>query len=143
MTRREVIAAGAGILATGFLKSGISYAAKASTSGDSRETLIDSALSCIKTGEICQQHCLDLLSAGDKSMADCAKSVAEMLTMCQALAELAAQKSSHLPKLAAICADVCKTCEKNCRVHEAHHAICKNCAESCARCASECLKVAA
>ncbi len=143
MTRREVIAAGAGVLATGFLKSSLSFAAKAASTGDSREALIDSALSCIKTGEICKQHCLDLLSAGDKSMADCAKSVNEMLTMCRALLDLAAQKSAHLGKVAAICADVCKACEKNCRVHESHHAICKNCAESCARCAAECSKVAA
>ncbi len=143
MTRREVIMAGAGILATGILKSTASAAATKGASSDNREALIEAALNCVKTGEICQQHCLDLLSAGDKSMADCAKSVAEMLTLCRALGELAAQRSPYLAKVAALCGDACKACEKACRVHESHHAICKNCAESCAKCASECAKVSA
>lgn len=146
MNRREVITAGAGILAAGILKSGAAFAANPKTShagAEGRTALIDAALDCIASGEICHQHCLEILGQGDKSMAECSKTVTEMLTMCRALLELAAQKSPHLPKLAAICADVCKNCEKACRQHEMHMAICKNCAESCARCAAECAKVAA
>lgn len=140
MNRREVIAAGAGVALAGMFKSGISFAA--TPSGD-KSALIDAALGCVKAGEICHQHCLELLGTGDKSMAECSKTVTEMLTFCKALVQLAAHKSEHLPKFAALCADVCKNCEKACRVHENHHVICKNCAESCARCAAECLKIAA
>jgi len=145
MKRREIIAAGAGILSSGILSSSAAQGAKTNGAAGSVDSnpLIEVATSCVKTGEICRQHCVDLLSSGDKSLAECLKSVNEMLTMCKALLELSAQKSSHLAKFAAICEDVCKTCEKACRVHEAHHPPCKNCAEACVRCASECAKIAA
>jgi Cys-rich four helix bundle protein (predicted Tat secretion target) len=131
-----MIAAGTAAALAGMFKGGIAVAAA------DKGGLIDAALNCVKAGEICQQHCLELLGQGDKSMAECSKTVTEMLSFCRTLAELAAHKSDHLPKFAGLCADVCKNCEKACRVHEGHHVQCKNCAETCARCAAECAKVA-
>jgi len=145
MRRREIITAGAGILSAGILSASVAQAAKTEGAAGPYDSnsLIEAASSCVKVGEVCRQHCVDLLSSGDKSLAQCLKTVNEMLTMCKALLELSAQRSSHLAKFAVICEDVCKNCEKACRVHESSHAPCKNCAESCARCGSECAKVAA
>ena len=105
--------------------------------------LIDAAFACIKVGQACQQHCLTLLSKGDVSLAECASTIAAMLPSCEALAALAAQGSPRLKALAVVCAQICRDCEKACRKHEQHHAICKACADSCAACAQECDKVPA
>jgi len=103
--------------------------------------LIDAAFACLKVGEACRQHCLTLLGKGDTSLAECAASVADMLVLCDALAKLAAQGSAQLGALAVVCGRACRACEKACRPHEAHHAICKQCAEACSVCAAQCEKL--
>ena len=103
--------------------------------------LIEATFTCIKLGQACQQHCYSFLSKGDVSLAECASTIAAMLPACQALAQLAVQDSPRLKALASVCALICRDCEKACRKHEMHHAICKACADSCAACAQECDKV--
>lgn len=105
--------------------------------------LVDAALHCVKAGEICQAHCLDLLADGDTSVAACARSVALMKPVCLALSEMAAQKSPLLPRYAAVASDVCQNCEAECRKHAEKHAPCKACMDSCAACAQECARIAA
>ncbi len=97
---------------------------------------------CVQKGEVCLNHCLDLLGQGDKDMASCAKSVSQMLAVCGALRQLANQNSTHTAKLAAVAMDVCKQCEDECKKHAAKHESCKACGESCAACYKECQKVA-
>jgi Cys-rich four helix bundle protein (predicted Tat secretion target) len=106
-------------------------------------TLASAAGSCVVTGQACLAHCLVLLGAGDTSLAECAKSVDQLLVLCTALQALAAQGSKTTPALAKVALDVCTACEKECRKHEGKHAECKACAESCAACAKECKAVAA
>jgi Cys-rich four helix bundle protein (predicted Tat secretion target) len=65
-----------------------------------------------------------------------------MLPLCQALSELAVQRSGHLKGLAAVCAKACRECEAACKKHANHHAECKACMESCQKCAAECEKLA-
>ena len=110
--------------------------------GAKNQALTDSASDCVKTGEACINHCLDLLSQGDKEMAACAKSVNEMLAVCAALQRLATVDSRFLPKYAKLADEVCEACEKECRKHENKHAECKACADSCATCLNECKKIA-
>lgn len=110
--------------------------------GAKNQALVDSASDCVKTGEACINHCLDLLAQGDKEMAACAKSVNEMLAVCVALQRLATTDSKFLPKYAALAGEVCDACEKECRKHEKKHAECKACADSCAVCLKECKKIA-
>jgi Cys-rich four helix bundle protein (predicted Tat secretion target) len=142
MNRREVMQAGVGVAAVGVaLRAGA--AEPTATAGAASATLIDTAFACIKVGQACQQHCLDLLAKGDTSLAECATTIAAMLPMCEALAAVAVQRSPQLKALAAVCGRVCRDCEKACRKHESHHAICKQCAESCAACAAQCEKVQA
>ncbi|GLO01825.1 hypothetical protein PPUJ13061_17230 [Pseudomonas putida] len=76
-------------------------------------------------------------------MAACAQSVSELLAACDALMKLASQKSKFTPALAKVTADVCASCEKQCRKYETQHAECKACADSCAACLEACNAIAA
>lgn len=107
------------------------------------EDIINAALDCVKTGQACNEHCIELVKSGDTSIADCMDVLAESLAMCTALAQMASHKSSHLPELAKLCIAVCEDCEKECRKHEKKHAACKACADSCNDCIKACKKVAA
>lgn len=98
---------------------------------------------CIQKGEVCLNHCIDLLGQGEKDMAACARTVSEMLAVCGALQQLANQNSKQLARMAAIAMDVCKQCEDECKKHAAKHESCKACGESCADCYAECRKIAA
>ncbi len=148
MNRRELVLGSVGAAALG-----LALRAEAAEPGaptpplaagaSGHAALIDAAFACLKLGEACQQHCLSLLSKGDATLAECASTIAAMLPACEALTQLAVQNSPRLKAMAAVCADLCRDCEKACRKHEMHHAICKACADSCAACARECDKVQA
>lgn len=98
---------------------------------------------CIQKGQVCLDHCLELLGDGNAEMAACSKSVNQMLALCTAVQQLANQNSRHLPKLAAVAMAACRDCEDECKKHADKHAACKACGESCAACYKECQKVAA
>ena len=105
--------------------------------------LVAAALDCVGKAEACIAHCLASFQAGDTSLADCMARVHEMHVTCQALSTLAVSDSKHLAKFAAVCAEICKSCEDACREHEKMHASCRACAESCATCIEECNKLSA
>ncbi len=104
------------------------------------KALYEAALDCARVGTECLDHCIRSLSTGDKMMAECAATVRAMLPLCDALASLALQDSTHLKALAAVCAKACRDCEAACKKHAGHHAECKACMESCKRCAAACEK---
>jgi Cys-rich four helix bundle protein (predicted Tat secretion target) len=107
------------------------------------EALTAAMADCIQKGEVCLNHCLEVLGEGEKDMAACARSVNEVLTVCNALQQLSNQNSKQVAKLAAIAMDVCKQCEDECKKHADKHEQCKACGESCAACYKECRKIAA
>jgi Cys-rich four helix bundle protein (predicted Tat secretion target) len=107
------------------------------------KALVNSAADCVHIGEECLNHCLTMLSTGDKELGECSKSVNQLLATCDALMKLAAQESVYTPKMAALAGQVCKDCEAECRKHEKKHGLCKACADSCAACYKECQKVSA
>ena len=102
------------------------------------QAVLDTAGICIEKGEVCLTHCIMLMGEGDKTMAACASSVREMLASCRALITLAGAESKFAPKLAALCVDVCKACEAECKKHADKHKACKECMESCTECAKAC-----
>ncbi len=102
------------------------------------QSLISATSDCVAKGQTCLAHCLVLLGSGDKGMADCAKSVNQMLALCAALQNLAAQNSTLTPALAKITLDACNECEKNCKKHADKHAECKACMEACVECSKQC-----
>jgi len=107
------------------------------------QALIDSAGNCMNAGEVCLAHCITLLGEGDKSMAECATNVNQMLSICRAVHDLAAQQSPYLPAMAKIAQDSCKACQDACKVHADKHQECKDCMDACEACAKECAKIAA
>lgn len=98
---------------------------------------------CVQKGQACLSHCLVLLGEGDKDMADCSKSVNQMLAICGALQQLANQNAKQTTRLASIAMDACQQCEEACKKHADKHEECKACGESCATCYKECKKFAA
>jgi Cys-rich four helix bundle protein (predicted Tat secretion target) len=100
--------------------------------------LFDSLQGCIRAAELCQAHCQRMLAAGNSSIADCSQAVNALLPACQALAVLTVQRSSYLPRYAALTRDMCLACEKECRKHASEHTECRNCADACSSCAKRC-----
>ena len=117
-------------------KPGAAPAAKAPVAAHA--DLIAAAKRCGSVGETCLKHCVRLTKAGDKSLAECLKTVSAMLPVCAAVGRLAAQDAARLKDLAKVCIDVCGDCETACRKHEFHHVECKNCAEACAAMVKAC-----
>ena len=95
--------------------------------GNPNSAVIDTALDCVKNGQACLDHCIELFKMGDNSVANCADKVTEMLAMCNALSQMASYQSKHLAKFAKVCAAVCKDCKKACDEHQA----CKACIKVC------------
>ena len=108
--------------------------------GGANPALVASASHCVATGDACLAHCISMLGAGDKELADCAKTVQDLIAACNALAVLAAVNSPHLPKFAAVVAEICTDCETECKKHEKHK-VCRDCGSACATCAKECQTV--
>ncbi len=103
-----------------------------------RQAVIDSAMDCVKLGRECAQHCVTMFQMGDQTLKDCYAAVQELAVSCNALAELAIQNSAHLREFMKVCSTVCENCETECRKHEKHHQICKDCADSCKACVKAC-----
>jgi Cys-rich four helix bundle protein (predicted Tat secretion target) len=145
MERREMFGALSAIALAGM--AGNSFAedehAHHHPSGAKYAALIAAAGDCVAKGDACLAHCLVLLGEGDKSLADCAKSVNQLLPLCGALQRLAAQGSSYTQALAKVALESCTECEKVCRKHAEKHAECKACMDSCAECIKQCKAVIA
>jgi len=107
------------------------------------KALFQAAQACVGAAQLCQAHCQLLFVSGDRSLADCARSVDGLIPVCQALAALAAQESPFLPHYAKAAAGICRACEQQCRKHEKEHTQCRDCAEACAACAKQCDAMAA
>jgi len=150
MKRRELVMVGAGTaLAHGVTTvigcSAQGEAAKGTTAAtlvgkdtDLRAEVMAAVNQCLLDAEVCLAHCLRLLGDGNTSMADCAKSVQQMLAVCGAVPPLAAADAPRLRALLSVCAAVCEDCEAACKPHVKHHAECAACAASCRRCADAC-----
>ncbi len=105
------------------------------------ERAVETALACLKDGNACIRHCVDLLGQGDTTLEKCMRTVLDMTAACDGLAKLAsyaATPDANLRAYAAACADYCRTCSAACKKHEDHHAPCKACMESCDECVKAC-----
>lgn len=92
--------------------------------------VLDAVNSCVDKGERCIAHCLVSWTEGDLELADCAKKVHEMNTICGAFTQLLASNSGYVKDYARICQSVCEECAKECRKHD-QHIECRECAEAC------------
>jgi Cys-rich four helix bundle protein (predicted Tat secretion target) len=133
ITRRDLLMGGAGTMLAAGLPGAPALAAEHEGHGATHAALIAAANACVDAGETCLAHCLDMFAAGDTSLAACAKSVAEMMPACTAVAQLATLGSKRLNAFLAPCIEVCTDCEAECRKHADKHAVCKACADACAK----------
>ena len=142
-TRRDLLKGA--VAASAVMASGTALASSKDHSHHQNSNLgvVDTALDCVKNGQVCLDHCIDLFKQGDTSVADCADKVTEMLAMCTALSQMASYQSKHLAAFAKVCAAVCKDCKKACDKHADKHQACKACAESCEDCIKACENIAA
>jgi Cys-rich four helix bundle protein (predicted Tat secretion target) len=131
VTRRALMAAGAATLALRALPAMAEPAA-----ADRTQALARAASECVRAGEVCLQHCLDLLATGDTSVGDCAKVVTQMLAVCRAVGPIADARGKYVPAMAALCLSVCTDCEQACRKHADKHEVCKACADACEKTAA-------
>ena len=146
MERRDFIKIGIGSGAAGILGAqifGTSLANAADKSADSKTSLETTLAHCIQTGNACVAHCMLELSQGNKEMADCNKTVHDMLATCEAMLKLTSYKSDLAKSLAKICAQACDNCAEACKKHSPHwahgmHLACKDCYDSCVECAKLC-----
>ncbi len=134
LTRRAVLtnsgAAGA------VLASGLSYAAAGGHDHakhvPQNPDALHAANHCSEQARACLAHCLASFQDGDTALADCARKVNEMSSLCDALASQLATNSNYVQGIAAVCRDACSDCEAECRRHEDSHVECRDCANSCA-----------
>lgn len=144
-TKRNLLLGGAALSAT--LAAGNSFAGASEHAHHHMKNkysdVIEATTHCVKSGDACLAHCIELVKMNDTSIAGCLASVTDMLPMCTAISKLAANQSDFTVDLAKICISVCEACEKECRKHEKKHEACRNCAESCAACIKECKKIVA
>lgn len=105
------------------------------------QALTDAAMHCVSAGEACVPHCVELLAKGDTSLGECLESVLVMMPMCTAVARASGFDADRLKEMAKLCGDICADCEKVCREHAEHHAVCKACADSCAAFVKEARKL--
>jgi Cys-rich four helix bundle protein (predicted Tat secretion target) len=96
---------------------------------------------CLQAAYACREHCIASLSTGDKMMAQCMRTVSDMIPLCEAVAQLSASKSKHLKKAVAACIDACVDCEAECKKHAAMSDVCKRAGEACTACIAACKKV--
>jgi Cys-rich four helix bundle protein (predicted Tat secretion target) len=106
--------------------------------GAAHPALLAASSDCVVKGQLCLAHCLRLLAGGDKSVADCAVQVSQLLALCGALQDLAAQGAPLAIKTAKLALEACTTCAEACKPHVDHHAECKACYLSCLECAKAC-----
>jgi len=111
--------------------------------GGGNEDLAKAASDCVSSGDACIAHCLAEFESGRTELAECALRVTELTAACTTLQKYAAMGSSHLPAFAAATAEVCKSCESECRKHADDHPSCDACAKACAACLRACDKVTA
>ena len=147
--RRSLLVSGAGAVASVAL-AGASFAHNheedkhaVEYTPPSQPTLIETALDCVHTGDICIDHCYQTFQAGHTTLGHCVERVQELVAACSGLARLASLDTQHLAEFAAATAKVCGDCEAECRKHAGHHKPCGDCADSCKACIKECKKLMA
>lgn len=103
------------------------------------------ASECIQKGQVCVSHCIELLSQGNREMAECLSAVQNMLALCTAMVQVSSQgslKGKALKQFASACVETCQLCSDACKPHSKHHEECKDCMESCLQCIDACKKLA-
>ena len=136
VTRRMLLAS-AGALTTA-LTGGLALAAdgpghKHADHAPRHPELLDAANHCSDRARRCLAHCLVSFQEGDTALATCARSVSDMISLCEALSAQVVSNSDYIDGTAQVCRAACVDCEKECRKHEDDHVECRESADACAK----------
>lgn len=138
MERRELLAAGLGILA--LARTARADDNKAPTAPKDLPpvpaTLLEAIANCIVKAQACTAHCQSQLASGHTEFARCAAAVEDVLVVSWGAHSLISRRSPSSKKMADLCAAVCKECSAACLEHKEHfahnmHLECKACMEAC------------
>ena len=134
LERRELLKAGIGVVAlasTAAAADEVAHEHSAAGPSSAQQALVSAIGGCLTQGNLCLQHCLVALGGGDTTLAECSKTVRDMLAVCSATQTLVAGNSAHAKAAVQLCIDACSDCEGACRKHAEHHAVRKACADAC------------
>ena len=97
---------------------------------DTRARRFDNSVALGVLGELCITFCFENIPK-DPALLECAITAKEMVAVNAAVGELAVMDSPRLGGVARAALAVYDNCEAVCRKHEAHHEICRQCADQC------------
>jgi len=92
--------------------------------------VFDNSVALGVLGELCITFCFEHIPK-DTALLECAITAKEMIAVNAAVGELAVMDSPRLGGVARAALAVYDNCEEVCRKHEAHHEICRQCADQC------------
>ncbi|OPJ58179.1 hypothetical protein CLORY_37430 [Clostridium oryzae] len=99
---------------------------------------------CIDACEKCAQTCYECFEAcinepDLNTRRNCVKMLIECARICETSAALMSMNGMLAIEQCKMCADICDSCEKECRLYQDEH--CQKCADVCRICASECRRM--
>lgn len=100
---------------------------------------IDECLSCYSVCLRTVQHCLEL--GGKHAEAAHIRTLNDCAEICQTSAGFMLRESPLHGKVCAVCAQVCRECERDCR-RMGDDPVMQECADACRRCAESCDRMA-
>ena len=100
---------------------------------------IDECLGCYSTCVQTVQHCLEL--GGKHVESSHVRTINDCAAICQTSAGFMLRGSEHHSRVCAVCAEVCRACERECR-RMGDDQIMQQCADACRRCAESCDRMA-
>jgi len=92
--------------------------------------VFDNSVALGVLGELCITFCFENIPK-NTALLECAITAKEMIAVNAAVGELAVMDSPRLGGVARAALAVYDNCEAVCRKHEAHHEICRQCADQC------------
>ena len=101
-----------------------------------QEDCVKSAASCALQCEMCQRHCMNLVTAGDPKHANTMRLCQDCAEFCSLSARLVARRGPTWQLTADTCAKICDACAKRCLEFDDDHM--KRCGKSCQGCAKSC-----
>jgi len=135
MSRRDLLSSAGAVGA--LLAGGLAYAADNpghdhANHAPRNADALDAANQCSEAAQLCLAHCLVAFEENDTTLATCARSVHNMVSLCDAFAAQVAGNSKYVGGIAGVCRAACEDCEKECRKHADDHVECRQCADACA-----------
>jgi Cys-rich four helix bundle protein (predicted Tat secretion target) len=86
---------------------------------------------CSMAAEQCLSLCIEQMAVGDMTMGECARSVRDVIALCETSKTLIQARSPLSKEHLALCRKACTACKKTCEPHAMHHAACRACAQAC------------